>query len=175
MPLKRLDALTAWATTWLVRVGAAALAVMMFMTFFNVAGRKLFNSPIVGAVEMTELFMGLIVFFGIAYTTYTRSHVTVEVVTSHLPSRIQEALSLLAQVISLGFMGVVSWRLWIIASETLNNNLLTQVWELPVYPVAYLMAAGSTLMVLVLALQIGQEALGLAARRGAAPARTDYL
>lgn len=71
---------------WLVRAGAAALAIMMLLTFFNVAGRKLLNSPVVGAVEMTELLMGLIVFLGIAHTTHSRGHVTVDIITSHLSS-----------------------------------------------------------------------------------------
>lgn len=171
--LQRIDALTARASTWLVRAGAVALALMMLLTFFNVAGRKLLNSPIVGAVEMTELLMGLIVFLGIAYTTHTRSHVTVDIITSHLPGRTREALALAAQILSAGFVAFVSWRLWVVANETVSDNLRTQVWELPVYPAAYLMAAGSTLMVLVLMVQIVQSGLRLVPGRGAAPSRTD--
>ncbi len=157
---------------WLARAGAVALAVMMFMTFFNVTGRKLFNSPIVGAVEMTELFMGLIVFFGVAFTTQARAHVTVDIITSHLPARAREALALSAQIISTAFVAIVSWRLWIVATETLSDNLLTQVWELPVYPVAFLMAAGSTLMFVVLVVQLIQSLSRLVPGRGAS-LRTD--
>ena len=158
---------------WLVRAGAAALAIMMLLTFFNVAGRKLLNSPIVGAVEMTELLMGLIVFLGIAYTTRSRSHVTVDIITSHLPVRTREALALAAQILSTGFVVFISWRLWVVANETVSDNLRTQVWELPVYPVAFLMAAGSTLMVVVLVGQMVQSMLRLAPGRGAAPPRSD--
>lgn len=171
--LERIDALTARASTWLVRVGAAALAIMMLLTFLNVAGRKLLNSPVVGAVEMTELLMGLIVFLGIAYTTHSRSHVTVDIITSRLPGRARDALALAALILSAGFMAFVSWRLWVVANETVSDNLRTQVWELPVYPAAYLMAAGSTLVVLILLVQIVQSALRLVPRRGAAPSRTD--
>lgn len=158
---------------WLVRAGAAALAIMMLLTFFNVAGRKLLNSPVVGAVEMTELLMGLIVFLGIAHTTHSRGHVTVDIITSHLPGRTREGLALAAQILSAGFVAIVSWRLWVVANETVSDNLRTQVWELPIYPAAYLMAAGCTLMVLILLVQIAQSLLQLVARRGAAPARTD--
>ncbi|MCH8182580.1 MAG: TRAP transporter small permease [Proteobacteria bacterium] len=171
--LQRIDALTARASTWLVRMGAAALAIMMLLTFLNVAGRKLLNNPIVGAVEMTELLMGLIVFLGIAYTTYSRSHVTVDIITSHLPDRARGVLALAALILSAGFVAFMSWRLWVVANETVSDNLRTQVWELPVYPAAYLMAAGSMLMVLILLVQIVQSTLRLAPRRGAAPSRTD--
>ncbi len=171
--ISRIDALTARATVWLVRAGAAALTIMMLLTFLNVTGRKFLNSPIVGAVEMTELLMGLIVFFGIAHTTYSRSHVTVDIITSHLPGRTRQALALVAQILSTTFAAVVSWRLWIVANESLSDNLLTQVWELPVYPVAYLMAAGSTLMVLVLLVQIVRSLLRLVPGHGATPLRID--
>lgn len=154
-------------------MGAAALAIMMLLTFLNVAGRKLLNNPIVGAVEMTELLMGLIVFLGIAYTTYSRSHVTVDIITSHLPDRARGVLALAALILSAGFVAFMSWRLWVVANETVSDNLRTQVWELPVYPAAYLMAAGSMLMVLILLVQIVQSALRLAPRRAAAPSRTD--
>jgi len=154
-------------------MGAAALAIMMLLTFLNVAGRKLLNNPIVGAVEMTELLMGLIVFLGIAYTTYSRSHVTVDIITSHLPDRARGVLALAALILSAGFVAFMSWRLWVVANETVSDNLRTQVWELPVYPAAYLMAAGSTLMVLILLVQTVQSALRLVPGRGAAPSRAD--
>lgn len=170
--LQRIDALTARASVWLVRAGAVALAVMMLLTFVNVAGRRLLNSPIIGAVEMTELLMGLIVFFGIAYTTHGRNHVTVDIVTSHFPGRIREAFAVVAQILSGAFVVFVSWRLWIVANETVSDNLRTQVWELPFYPVAYLMAAGSTLMVLVLLVQILQSLLRLVPRSGTTSPRT---
>lgn len=165
MFLGRSEDLTARATLWLVRAGAAVLAGLTLLTFLNVAGRKLFNSPIVGTVEMTELCMGLIVFFGIAYTTHKRAHVSVDILTSHLPGRAREALALFSQLASTLFAAAICWRLWIKAGQTLDDNLLTQIWEVPVYPVAYLMAAGSTLMVVVLGIQITQSLQHLATGR----------
>ena len=157
--------LTARATLWLVRVGAVVLGVLTALTFVNVVGRKLFNSPIAGTVEMTELCMGLIVFFGIAYTTHKRAHVSVDILTSHLPGRVRYALDLFGEFASTLFAAAICWRLWVKAGETLSDNLLTQIWELPVYPVAYLMAAGSTLMLAVLVVQIAQSLQQLATGR----------
>jgi TRAP-type mannitol/chloroaromatic compound transport system permease small subunit len=45
--------------------------IIMFLMFFATAeilGRYLFNSPIPGHVEIVELIMAGVVFFGIAYT-----------------------------------------------------------------------------------------------------------
>jgi len=83
--------LTMWServTTWLARAAAAGLAAMMLLTFVDVAGRAC-NRPIVGAVEVTELLMGSLIFLGIGYTTFHRGHIRVDVVIPCLPRRIQ--------------------------------------------------------------------------------------
>ena len=52
MLLDRFDALTGRLALWLVRAGAVVLAAMMAMTFLDVVGRYVFNSPIVGTVDI---------------------------------------------------------------------------------------------------------------------------
>ncbi len=151
--MNRLDALVGRVGDGLARAGAFVLAALMFMTFGDVVGRYAFNSPIVGAVEMTEMCMGLIVFLGLAFTTRAGGHIAVDVVTSRLPARWRRRLDLVADVASTLIVGLISWQLWRIAADTVSDNLLTQVWELPVYPVAYVMAAASTLVVVPVAAQ----------------------
>ena len=163
-PIGRADDLIGRAATWLVRLGSAVLAVMMLMTFFDVIGRYVFSAPLVGTVESTELFMGLIVYFGVGYTTWERGHISVDVVVSRLAPEIRRWLDLFADFVSTGFVALLSWRLWIMAEERLTNNDITQVWEMPVYPVAYAMAAASVLMVVAFALHLVRTAIGLGAR-----------
>jgi len=55
--------------------------IIMFLMFFATAeilGRYLFNSPIPGHVEIVELIMAGVVFFGIAYTERVGGHVRME-------------------------------------------------------------------------------------------------
>lgn len=155
-PLRFLELHTERVTLWLARVGAVVLAVMMFMTFFDVIGRYFFNSPIVGTVDMTELFMGLIVYLGIGLTTFQRGHISVDLLTTRLPTRLHLVFDLFAQVVSGTLAAAISWRLWVIATETVANNDVTRVWELPIYPVVFALAAASVMMVVAfLVLVIG--------------------
>lgn len=163
----RLDALVGRVCDGLARAGALVLAVMMVMTFADVAGRYAFNSPIVGAVEMTELCMGLLVFLGLAFTTRAGAHIAVDLVTARLPAPWRRRLEVFIQLASTLIVGLMSWQLWRIAADTVADNLLTQVWELPVYPVAYAMAAASTLVVVTLVLDAIRSVLALGAARGA--------
>ena len=57
------------ATLWLAQIGSLGLALMMFLTLGDVIGRA-FNVPITGAVEVTELIMGLMIYLGVGYTTF---------------------------------------------------------------------------------------------------------
>lgn len=152
--LSQINDLTRRAGTWLVWLGAVILAIMTVMTFVDVVGRYAFNSPIVGAVETTELFMGVIVYLGMAMTTQSRGHISVDLLTSNVGPQTRAILAVIADLVSAVFVYFLSWELWRVARRTLDNNLLTQIWELPVYPAAYIMAAASSVMVLVLICQL---------------------
>ena len=156
-PSTGIDALVRRAADWLVGAGAVVLAVVMLMTFFDVVGRELLNAPIVGTVDMTELYMGLIVYLGIGATTYSGAHISVDIVTQRLPARLRRVLGLFSQIVCAALAGLICWQLWIIAGETVDYNDVTRVWEMPIYPVVYGMAAASVLMVVAFVLQVAQS------------------
>ena len=153
MTFARLDAAVGAIALWLVRAGGIVLAAMMLMTFMDVVGRYLFNHPLTGTVDLTELFMGLIVFFGIGHTTMRQNHIAVDLLTSRLTGRLATAFELFAQAVAGALGGLICWQLWIIAGEMMETNTLTRIWEYPVYPVAYAMAAASVVMVSAFALR----------------------
>ncbi|MCP4294541.1 MAG: TRAP transporter small permease, partial [Proteobacteria bacterium] len=106
--------------------------------------------------EVTELLMGLIIYMGLGYTTITNGHVRVDVVMMHLSKRVQALLDLFTSVISIIFATLLCWQLWIKAEDTVNTGDVTQLWAIPVAPVAYVMAICSILLVVGLLLQFIQ-------------------
>ena len=66
----------------------AALGVtvygMMAITFVDVAGRYLFNAPLGGAKELTEVLLALMVFGAAPLVAATRSHITTALFESAL-------------------------------------------------------------------------------------------
>ncbi len=154
MLLDRLDAFTGRVTGWLVLVGAVVLAVMVLMTFFDVMGRYLFSQPIVGTVDMTELFMGLIIYLGVGATTHSRNHIGVDIVVDHLAPGLRRLVDFVSDVISAVLAVLICWQLWIVAVDTQVNTIVTRVWETPVYPVAYVMAAASVFMAMAFVLHV---------------------
>lgn len=136
-------------TTWLARAGSAGLAAMMFLTLFDVIGRA-FDHPIVGTVEVTELIMGMMIYLGVGYTTYYRGHIRVDILITALRPRVQAILDFITIGIGFAFIAVISWRLFVQAQSRVSNGDVTQIWEIPDWPVAYIMAIASVLMVTTL-------------------------
>jgi TRAP-type C4-dicarboxylate transport system permease small subunit len=137
------DRLNERATTWLALAGSVALAIMMLLTFIDVVGRYLFSLPFTGTVEMTELLMGLMIYLGIGLTTHDRGHIRVDLLVTRLSPRGQATLELITGAIALAFVALIVWQLWLRAQVNFDKNDMTQIWEWPVWPVAFTMAAGS--------------------------------
>lgn len=140
-------------TLWLARAGAVGLAGMMFLTLGDVIGR-IFGHPIVGTVELTELIMGMMVYLGVGYTTFLRGHIRVDILVTHLRPRVQAVLDLLTVAIGFVFTAAICWRLFLQAQSRVENGDLTSIWELPVWPAAWVMAVASILMVTSLGLHL---------------------
>lgn len=151
--IEKLSGTSERVTMWLARGGALALTIMMLLTFFDVIGRA-FNHPIVGTVEVTELLMGLLIFLGVGLTTFLRGHIRVDILITYLSPRAQAVLDSVTMAISTVFAALMCWQLWLKAADTVAMGDVTQIWAVPVWPVAYLMAACSITLVTGLALHL---------------------
>lgn len=149
----RVERLNERVTLWLARVAAVALGLIATATFCDVIARKVFNSGFTFTVEMTEMAMALIVFLGIGLVTQQRGHIVVDLVTLRLSERARVWLGLVTNALSLGFVLLVVWRLWLQAAFMLTKEDSTPIWNVPLWPIAYLIAAGSVFLATGLALQ----------------------
>lgn len=150
----RVGRLNERVTSWLARIAAVALALIAVVTLCDVVARKVFNSGFTFTVEMTELAMALIVFMGVGLVTHQRGHIVVDVLTLRLSERARVWLGLVANVLSLGFILLMVWRLWLQAAFILSKGDTTPIWNIPLWPIAYLIAAGGIFLVTGLVLHL---------------------
>ena len=130
-------------TLWLARIGAVILAFVALTTFCDVIARYFFNRPFSFTVEGTELAMGLIVFLGVGLTTHENGHISVDVLTIRLSERTRAILGLVTNALAIGFVALMVWRLWLRAEVLFTKGDMTQILLFPIWPVAFVMAAGS--------------------------------
>ena len=140
------DLLIRWngqVTSWLARIAAFVLGLVAVVTFCDVIARYFFNRPFSFTVEGTELAMGLIVFLGVGLTTHENGHISVDVITIRLSETTRAILGLVTNILAIGFVFLMVWRLWLRAEVLYTKGDLTQVLLYPIWPVAFVMAAGS--------------------------------
>jgi TRAP-type C4-dicarboxylate transport system permease small subunit len=133
-------------TTWLARLAAGILAVLAVITFCDVIARYFFNAPFSFTVEMTELAMGMIVYLAIGLTTHDEEHITVDIVTLRLSQWVRALFSLFVNLVALVFLAVMVWRVWLRAAFLLDKGDVTPIWHMPIWPVAFVMAAGGVFL-----------------------------
>lgn len=150
----RVARLNGLVTLWLARVATVALALIALVTLCDVVARKVFKTGFTFTVEMTEMSMALIVFLGVGLVTHQRGHIVVDVVTLRLSERTRVWLGLLTTLLSLGFVLIMVWRLWLQAAFITSKGDTTPILNFPLWPIAYLIAAGSIFLVTGLALQL---------------------
>ena len=138
---------------WLARLGAVMLALMTLLAFVDVVGRELISSSIAAKVEMTELMMGLMVFLGIGLTTFLRGHIRVDILIVQLPWRSRAMFDVATYAVSILFVALICWRLGELALVQLGNGAITQIWEVPLWPVTVVMVLCSVVMFAALIIQ----------------------
>jgi C4-dicarboxylate transporter DctQ subunit len=135
--------------------------IIMFLMFFATAeilGRYLFNSPIPGHVEIVELIMAGVVFFGIAYTERVDGHVRMELFVTrvlkgrayHIAEVITAALSLFVYVFILIYTFKSS-----VFSYQMGDNTAYLYW--PTWPSKFAIPLGSLFLCIRFIIEIIQH------------------
>lgn len=131
-------------------IGVATLFAMMLLTSTDVTLRYVFNKPIAGSMELTEVFMAVVVGLGLSYCALQKGHVRVDIVTSRLSSRGQIVTDSIAHLVFLAFFILVTWRTLLRALTMMTQHLMTQVLFIPVPPFALMVTVGCAVLCLVL-------------------------
>lgn len=122
----------------------AALGVtvygMMALTFVDVAGRYLFNAPLGGAKELTEVLLALMVFGAAPLVVATRNHITTALFESALKGGVLKVRNAVIAIVSALCCGVLAWRLWTQAVAMAELKGGTPLLGVPLAPIFYSMA-----------------------------------
>src|SRR5215475_14733386 len=89
---------------WLARVAACALAVIAAVTFGDVVGRYFFHAPFAFTVELTQMAMAVVVYFGVGLVTHEDAHISADVVTLRLPPRLRALFALVMNLLAAIFL-----------------------------------------------------------------------
>ncbi|TAK84532.1 MAG: TRAP transporter small permease [Betaproteobacteria bacterium] len=131
---RRIDALLGIAASSL-------LMVMMLLTFVDVVGRYLFNRPIHGGFELTELLLLVLIFAGLPLVSHADEHITMDFIDRFLDPRTRLGLDRAVHACVAALMFFMAWQLWIKAARISSYGDTTDVLRVTYAPFVYFSAA----------------------------------
>jgi TRAP-type C4-dicarboxylate transport system permease small subunit len=130
----------AWLDRALGFCAAVLLFCLMMLTTVDVIGRYIFNSPVRGAFELTELLLLTLIFAGLPLASRADEHVTLDFIDMALGNkgrlRLRRFVDLVCGLLFLG----LAYRVWIKAGKIAGYGDTTEVLRVPVGPFVYFMA-----------------------------------
>ena len=113
--------------------GGLLMFGVVLMTVISVLGRYLFNAPIPGDYELTELACGIAVFAFLPYCHARSGHIVVEFFTGRLRARHKTALATVHNIAFTLVAGVITWRLFVGGMHKLQDGETTLFLGIPLH------------------------------------------
>jgi TRAP-type C4-dicarboxylate transport system permease small subunit len=114
---------------------------MMTLTFVDVVARYVFNRPLRGAFEITELLLLVLIFAGLPLVTHAGEHVTMDLIDRFLGARERRLARRLVELICAALTFLLAWLMWIRAGRIAAYGDTTDVLRIEVGPFVYFMTA----------------------------------
>jgi TRAP-type C4-dicarboxylate transport system permease small subunit len=131
---------------------AGFLAVVTLLTFVSVFLRYLFAWSIPDAYDFTRLLLGILIFWGMAVASYRGDHITVDLLWSAVPPRIQRAMDVFSALLTLVAMAAFTWMFAEKVLDTRADHVGTFDLRQPVwiyYGIAWVGLAAAVLLLVL--------------------------
>lgn len=127
--------------TVLGAISATVLFLMMLLTAVDVAGRYLFNKPVVGGFELTEMMLAALIYCGLPLVSKRREHIVIDTFDPLMSARVKRGLDVFADIVCTVTLAGIGWLIFRRALRVAEYGDTTTVLKLPLAPVAWVMGA----------------------------------
>ena len=121
-------------------VASAILLAMMGLTFVDVIARYVFNRPLAGAFEVTELLLLVLIFAGLPLVTHADGHAVMDFIDRPLGPRATRVLERVVHLLCAAVMALLAWLVWLKADRIWAYRDATDVLRILYGPFVYFMA-----------------------------------
>lgn len=107
------------------------LSAIVALTFTDVVGRRLFNTPVFGANDITEHLMALIIFFGLPLLTAQRGHLSIDLFDHWLLQPKWRMWHKAVDVLIAVLLGLIAWQYFVAIQEARDINEVSPALTIP--------------------------------------------
>jgi len=104
---------------------------LMLITCVDVFGRYLFNNPLTGSTELTEIAVGIVIFSVFPIVSWRNDHVVVDILDHFFSRRVHMIRTIVINLlisVSLLFLGQ---RIYVLGERSLSYEEVTEYLEIP--------------------------------------------
>ncbi|GAB0152652.1 MULTISPECIES: TRAP transporter small permease [Marinobacterium] len=120
-----------WLAFFLEAVASLVLFILMALTCVDVIGRYLFNSPLHGGTELTEIGLAVMVFAAMPVVTWRGGHIVVDLLDRFLGSVIVKVLALFAALVMSSSLYFLAWRIFELGERSIGRGVVTEFLGMP--------------------------------------------
>ena len=134
-------------------LAASFVGIVAANIFLSVVLRKFFNAQIPDSYDLGRQLLGVLIFWGIAATSYRGGHFTVDLLWTGAGPRLKRFIDVFATLVLLFVVTVQTAMLFDKVRNTYRDNVLTYDLNLPTWPLAALAWAGDVCAVVLIAIR----------------------
>jgi TRAP-type transport system small permease protein len=135
---------------WLAAIFVGLVALDIFA---GVVLRKFFNTSIPDGYDFGRMLLGILIFWGIAATSYRGAHITVDLVWGAASPRRKRQIDIFATLVLLFVVAVQTLTLVDKVRSTYVDHVLTYDLNLPTWPFAAIAWAGDVSAVVLITIR----------------------
>ena len=134
-------------------IAAAFVGIVAANIFLAVLLRNIFNYSIPDSFDIGRMFLGILIFWGIAATSYRGTHITVDLVWANVGPKYQRMIDVFATLVLLFVVSVQTYTLFDKVRGTYYDNVLTFDLRMPTWPFFAVAWIGDFAAVLLIAIR----------------------
>ena len=134
-------------------IAAGFVGIVAANIFISVLLRNLFNYSIPDSFDIGRLMLGILIFWGIAATSYRGSHITVDLLWGAASPRHKRWIDIFATLVLLFVVTVQTITLFDKVRTTYTDHVLTYDLNLPTWPFFAVAWLGDVSAVLLIAIR----------------------
>lgn len=135
-----------------IELAAAVFIGIVALDVFVTVMLRYFGIAIPDSYDFGQLLLGILIFWGIAATSYRGTHITVDLVWANVGPRWQRAIDIFATLVLLFVVAVQTYTLYDKVISTKESNVSTFDLRLPTWPffaVAWIGDAAAVMLIAV--------------------------
>ena len=152
--MKSLEGLVENLSRVMDRLAGFCIVLTMLLIVSNIILRVVFKHPLVGTVDFVNILIALTIGLSIAYCAVQDGHIAIEFFLDKMPTSVASVIKLIINFIALIFWGFVTWYMLGFAQSMNANGQVAATSQIPLSPVAYIIALGLMAICLVILSQL---------------------